>query len=313
MQVVHRISSPDALSWSERCRVLYRDFGDRLRRLRARHPRRPLLRVRSLTDRCGDRAARRAWSVRVRARCHTPSSSWTAWNDRVRGAGGGGWGRCCARRGRDHSAAVRGVARRSGASPSARPSVPMDLVVRDAVAGALAEMRASSPSRRARCGGAGPALRAGGRRSCRRTSSSARAAKQARDQSVAELGAKKDVIDTRLDEMRSRDAHRAHRAGRHGEGRWPSRARKSSARWTSRCAATPRSPRCSPSRRGRCARRSRHPRPAASGASAWPTTCCGWRASSRTSTTSSRPSSTAPPAGPTSRSRSPRATSSTWT
>jgi 3',5'-cyclic AMP phosphodiesterase CpdA len=27
MQVVHRISSPAALSWSERCRVLYRDFG----------------------------------------------------------------------------------------------------------------------------------------------------------------------------------------------------------------------------------------------------------------------------------------------
>lgn len=27
MQVVHRISSPDALAWSEQCRVLYRDFG----------------------------------------------------------------------------------------------------------------------------------------------------------------------------------------------------------------------------------------------------------------------------------------------
>ena len=27
MQVVHRISSPDALAWSERCRHLYRDFG----------------------------------------------------------------------------------------------------------------------------------------------------------------------------------------------------------------------------------------------------------------------------------------------
>jgi len=27
MQVVHRISSPDALEWSERCRHLYRDFG----------------------------------------------------------------------------------------------------------------------------------------------------------------------------------------------------------------------------------------------------------------------------------------------
>ena len=27
MQVVHRVSSPDALAWSERCRHLYRDFG----------------------------------------------------------------------------------------------------------------------------------------------------------------------------------------------------------------------------------------------------------------------------------------------
>ena len=27
MQVVHRISTPDALAWSERCRDLYRDFG----------------------------------------------------------------------------------------------------------------------------------------------------------------------------------------------------------------------------------------------------------------------------------------------
>ena len=27
MQVVHRISTPDALAWSERCRHLYRDFG----------------------------------------------------------------------------------------------------------------------------------------------------------------------------------------------------------------------------------------------------------------------------------------------
>jgi 3',5'-cyclic AMP phosphodiesterase CpdA len=27
MQVVHRISSPEALAWSERCRFLYRDFG----------------------------------------------------------------------------------------------------------------------------------------------------------------------------------------------------------------------------------------------------------------------------------------------
>lgn len=27
MQVVHRISTPDALEWSERCRYLYRDFG----------------------------------------------------------------------------------------------------------------------------------------------------------------------------------------------------------------------------------------------------------------------------------------------
>ena len=27
LQVVHRISAPDALRWSERCRYLYSDFG----------------------------------------------------------------------------------------------------------------------------------------------------------------------------------------------------------------------------------------------------------------------------------------------
>jgi hypothetical protein len=27
LQVVHRISAPDALAWSERCRGLYADFG----------------------------------------------------------------------------------------------------------------------------------------------------------------------------------------------------------------------------------------------------------------------------------------------
>jgi hypothetical protein len=27
MQVVHRISTPEALDWSERCRHLYEDFG----------------------------------------------------------------------------------------------------------------------------------------------------------------------------------------------------------------------------------------------------------------------------------------------
>jgi 3',5'-cyclic-AMP phosphodiesterase len=27
MQVVHRMSTPEALSWSERCRSLYADFG----------------------------------------------------------------------------------------------------------------------------------------------------------------------------------------------------------------------------------------------------------------------------------------------
>ena len=26
-QIVHRISTPEALAWSEQCRVLYRDFG----------------------------------------------------------------------------------------------------------------------------------------------------------------------------------------------------------------------------------------------------------------------------------------------
>ena len=43
MHVVHRISSPDALAWSERCRHLYRDFGIDYADLRARPAGRPML------------------------------------------------------------------------------------------------------------------------------------------------------------------------------------------------------------------------------------------------------------------------------
>lgn len=80
----------------------------------------------------------------------------------------------------------------------AEPEVPMDLVVRDAVAGALAEMRLQSGAER------DAAVRAALEQAAVLSREQfGTAAKQARDQSVAELGAKKDVIDTRLDEMRS--------------------------------------------------------------------------------------------------------------
>ena len=39
MQVVHRISDPEALRWSNRCRVLYRDFGVDYERVRDGRPR----------------------------------------------------------------------------------------------------------------------------------------------------------------------------------------------------------------------------------------------------------------------------------
>jgi DNA recombination protein RmuC len=80
----------------------------------------------------------------------------------------------------------------------AEPEVPIDLVVRDAVAGALAAMREQSGAER------DAAVRAALEQAAVLSREQfGSAAKQARDQSVAELGAKKDVIDTRLDEMRS--------------------------------------------------------------------------------------------------------------
>ena len=42
LQIAHRISSPEALAWSEQCRVLYADFGIDYTTLRPRPPRRPL-------------------------------------------------------------------------------------------------------------------------------------------------------------------------------------------------------------------------------------------------------------------------------
>jgi DNA recombination protein RmuC len=78
------------------------------------------------------------------------------------------------------------------------PEVPIDLVVRDAVAGALAAMREQSGAER------DAAVRAALEQAAVLSREQfGSAAKQAREQSVAELGAKKDVIDTRLDEMRS--------------------------------------------------------------------------------------------------------------
>lgn len=80
----------------------------------------------------------------------------------------------------------------------AEPEVPIDLVVRDAVAGAMAAMREQSGAER------DAAVRAALEQAAVLSREQfGSAAKQAREQSVAELGAKKDVIDTRLDEMRS--------------------------------------------------------------------------------------------------------------
>ncbi len=77
-------------------------------------------------------------------------------------------------------------------------TVPVDVVVREAVASAMAEMRMQSGADR------DAAVKVALEQSAvlQREQLGA-AAQQARDQSVAELGAKKDVIDTRLDEMRS--------------------------------------------------------------------------------------------------------------
>ena len=78
MQVVHRISDPEALRWSNRCRVLYRDFGVDYEQYA----------MGTLDDRCfvvtaADRLTHNPSSgymlARVRARCHTPWSSWAAW------------------------------------------------------------------------------------------------------------------------------------------------------------------------------------------------------------------------------------------
>ena len=38
LQIIHRISSPEALAWSEQCRVLYADFGINYTDLRPRPP-----------------------------------------------------------------------------------------------------------------------------------------------------------------------------------------------------------------------------------------------------------------------------------
>jgi DNA recombination protein RmuC len=86
----------------------------------------------------------------------------------------------------------------AGADALGEPEMPVDLVVRDAVAGALAEMRQQSAAER------DAAVRAALEQAAVLSREQfGTVAQQARDQSVAELGAKKDVIDTRLDEMRS--------------------------------------------------------------------------------------------------------------
>ncbi len=51
MQVVHRISSPEALSWSNRCRVIYTDFGIDYQTYALGTARRPVFRVSGTVNR----------------------------------------------------------------------------------------------------------------------------------------------------------------------------------------------------------------------------------------------------------------------
>ena len=76
------------------------------------------------------------------------------------------------------------------------PEVPVDQVIHAAVASALAEMRTQTASER------DASVRAALEQAAiMQREQLGSAAKEARDQSVAELGAKKDVIDTRLDQV----------------------------------------------------------------------------------------------------------------
>jgi len=87
---------------------------------------------------------------------------------------------------------------RHARSAQPEPTVPVDVAVRDAVSLALLEMRAQSVTER------DASVRAALEQAAvlQREHLGA-VTKQAREESAAELGAKKDVIDTRLDEMRS--------------------------------------------------------------------------------------------------------------
>jgi DNA recombination protein RmuC len=155
----------------------------------------------------------------------------------------------------------------AGADALGEPEMPVDLVVRDAVAGALAEMRQQSAAER------DAAVRAALEQAAVLSREQfGTVAQQARDQSVAELGAKKDVIDTRLDEMRSEMRTELTELGAMVKSLAEQSANKfgqmdQSLRHLGVATQARRSPR---------------PPPAASGASAWPTTCCGSPASSRT-------------------------------
>ena len=61
LQVVHRISTPATLAWSERCRMLYSDFGVDYMQYSMGSARRPLLRdplaLTAATVRAGERAS----------------------------------------------------------------------------------------------------------------------------------------------------------------------------------------------------------------------------------------------------------------
>ena len=189
-----------------------------------------------------------------------------------------------------------GVARRAGrggghAAPAGggrpRPSSPADESVRDAVARRSSRLRAQAAAERDAAVHA--ALEQAAVLSREQLGA---AAQQVASSRSGRPGAKKDVIDTRLDQVRAEMRAELTASATLVAGARPSRAPSGSGRSTSRCAPTPRSPARSPIHAGRCARRWPTRRPAASGASGWPRTCCASPASSRTSTTASRPRST---------------------
>ena len=152
-------------------------------------------------------------------------------------------------------AAVEITRRRLAAADPVEPEVPVDEAVRDAVALAMIEMRAQAASERdAAVHAAIEQAAVLGREQL------GAVAQQARQQSVAELGAKKDVIDSRLDQVRTEMRTELEKLGRDGGSARRAERRALRAGRPVAARATPRSPTPCRSRPRRCARRWRRRR-----------------------------------------------------